>query len=259
MLYKYYSPLQHNFEAVINGQFYFSKVSKLNDPFDANFKLVEPFKDFLGKIPIASNAREIMGNYGTCSFSEEANNKHLWALYADSYKGFVIEYDKAKLKEISKTILAPCPLRQIDYRDSLLNLDNPDSEFELEVDGKKQSFKVRECLNDIKNTDRLFEYLCCVKEKKIWGNEKEWRLFVGQHILEPQRKCITYKENGYLIPIPQDTIKSIIVGHNMEDINLPYICVIARKYNIKIKKTYPNTEHERFNIDLIDFPLECKK
>ena len=81
MLYKYYSPQPHNFEAVINGKFYFSKVCKLNDPFDSNFKLVEPYKEFLRKVPIAPNADKIIGNYGTCSFSEEANNKHLLVFF----------------------------------------------------------------------------------------------------------------------------------------------------------------------------------
>ena len=259
MLYKYYSPQLHNFDAVINGKFYFSKVCKLNDPFDSNFKLVEPYKEFLRKVPIAPNADKIIGNYGTCSFSEEANNKHLWALYTDSYKGFVIEYNKEKLEEISNIISAPCPLHPVDYRKELLCLNDVNAQFELEVNGEKQSFKVGECLSDDKKRDRLFEYLCYVKEEKIWGNEKEWRLFAGRHISEKQNSKIEYKENGYLIPIPEGAIKSVIVGHNMEDLNLPYICRIARQYNIKIKKTNPNTENKKWDIDLIDFPLECKK
>ena len=136
MLYKYYSPQPHNFEAVINGKFYFSKVCKLNDPFDSNFKLVEPYKEFLRKVPIAPNADKIIGNYGTCSFSEEANNKHLWALYTDSYKGFVIEYNKEKLEEISNIISAPCPLHPVDYRKELLCLNDVNAQFELEVNGE---------------------------------------------------------------------------------------------------------------------------
>ena len=88
-------------------------------------------------------------------------------------------------------------------------MNDVNAQFELEVNGEKQSFKVGECLSDDKKRDRLFEYLCYVKEEKIWGNEKEWRLFAGRHISEKQNSKIEYKENGYLIPIPEGAIKSV--------------------------------------------------
>ena len=42
IVYKYYSPEQYNFDALKNHYFWFSKVSKLNDPFDSSSKLLRP-------------------------------------------------------------------------------------------------------------------------------------------------------------------------------------------------------------------------
>lgn len=44
ILYKYYSDAKYNFEALLNENFFFSKTCKLNDPFDASFQLVKPYK-----------------------------------------------------------------------------------------------------------------------------------------------------------------------------------------------------------------------
>lgn len=101
-VYKYYSPQTYNFEALIEGYFYFCKVSKLNDPYDASFDLIQS-PNFKEKIlpKLAPNAKNIMADYGTYSFCEEKDNKVLWALYADNYRGFVVEYDDSSFESLN--------------------------------------------------------------------------------------------------------------------------------------------------------------
>ena len=70
-LYKYYSAKKHNFDAVRDGEFFFSKVSKLNDPFDASFKLIEPFPEFIKKVT------HTLFNKDDSVINELQNNKHL--------------------------------------------------------------------------------------------------------------------------------------------------------------------------------------
>lgn len=261
ILYKYYSDAKYNFEALLNENFFFSKTCKLNDPFDASFQLVKPYKLFLEHIKeyLHPEAENIMGNYGTCSFSEQADNKHLWALYANSYKGFVIGYDKEQLEKIAEVVEAPCPLRPVEYVDALLNLDDLEATFKAFTHGEETTYPIRECFRDSKIMDKLWEYLCFVKEKKIWSNEQEWRLFAGSHITQQRRDNVKKLENGYLLPIPQHAIKEVIIGHNMDYRNIPFICNIAHKYEVEhIGQTQPNTDEKDFSIKLIDALNLCK-
>ena len=45
MLYKYYPPTEYTYDALQKGYFFFNKVSRQNDPYDASFKLLQA--DFL--------------------------------------------------------------------------------------------------------------------------------------------------------------------------------------------------------------------
>lgn len=47
MVYKYFSPNEHNFDALQNGYFWFSKRKYLNDPFDMAGGVVNEFPNFV--------------------------------------------------------------------------------------------------------------------------------------------------------------------------------------------------------------------
>lgn len=260
MLYKYYSPQKYNFDAVENGDFFFSKAFKLNDPFDTSLELAQPFTKFMERIKgrLDSNAKRIMDEYGVCAFSEIRDNKHLWALYADSYKGFVVGYDKERLDTLSGLLSMRCPLRPVIYRDELFDLDDYDSSFSLLVDDEIQTHTVREAFGDGKTMDKLWEYLCLTKEKAIWQNEKEWRYFAGMDVLTRQDGRIEKEVNGYKLPIPEGAVKEIIVGHNMEEKNFSYVCAIVRKYGLnKILKTKPVVRDRKFEVEFVELACKC--
>ena len=258
VLYKYYPPRVYHFDAVLSGRFFFSKAYTLNDPFDTSFNVVRPFTGFLEKTRVSPQAENIMDSYGTCSFSEEPNNKHLWALYADSYTGFVVGYDKSKLDNLGDLLTVRCPLRPVVYRNELFNLDDDSSSFSLLVEDGIQTFTLREAIASDKTMDRLWEYLCLVKEKPIWENEKEWRYFVGQDVLRNDNKQIEKRENGYLLPIPEGAVKEIIVGHNITPENFGRMCEIAVKYKVaKIMVTRPTTRNKNFEVEIVDRAFLC--
>lgn len=259
ILYKYYSPDDYNFKAVCQGEFFFSKASRLNDPFDASASLIEPNKEFWERCRQNFNAqdmekvKEIMDNYGTCSFSEDPDNKHLWALYAQSYHGFVVGYNKEKLENMTETVGAFCRLHKVHYVCCFPNLDDPEFSFcELQKNGDCIQHPIGACLHDLKLMDKLWEYLCTVKEKQIWENEKEWRLFAGRHIVELDAgKGVKKLEKGYLLPMPKDSIKEFIIGHNISDENRYCIYSLAQKHHVEhVKITHPTTANKEFEIEL---------
>jgi hypothetical protein len=237
-VYKYYSPVAHNFEAIKEGYFFFCKVSKLNDPFDASYDLIQSskFKEMLHPY-LAPNAKAIMDDYGTCSFCEEPNNKVLWALYASNYSGFVVVFDDSTFESLNLMLQARISYQKVVYNDESPNLDDINYTFEYrDYEGNNYVVKLRDCLKDEKTMDKLFTHLCSYKNN-IWKNEKEWRLIAGNDIAQRENSLIRYEADGYKIPIPSNAIKSIIIGHNFPKDKLCCIKEVSSNKNIPIMHT----------------------
>lgn len=284
MIYKYYPPTNYSFDALQKGYFYFSKVSKLNDPFDASFKLVREFKSFLERTEYKENpaaAEALMGQYGSCSFSYLSDNKNLWALYASDYKGFCIAFDEDKFDcktEISWKNHIPCiaehmninALRSpfhwmikgsVDYADVLLDLDNFDNVAYRE--GNTEDYEestIENCLHDEKKMDRLFIRLCFTKEAEAWSSEKEFRLLIGNYknaMAAMFPDSIITEERGYKVNFPYDSVKQIIVGHNFEKEKIPELINIITKYpNLPCFITNPSNP---WKIDFIEIDKDNLK
>ena len=237
-VFKYYPPCEYHFEALLEGYFFFCKVSKLNDPFDASFDLIQTpkCKEFINKL-LPKNAKEIMDNYGTCSFTTDKGNKMMWALYADNYKGFVVEYDDTTFESLNTTLLARISYQRVVYGQDLPDLDNDDYSFIYRnYEGEEQVIKISDCRKDAKVMDNLFTHLCSYKCKE-WEKEEEWRLIAAYDIQRRANHLIRYESNGYKIPIPLNSIKSIIIGHNMSKDR--YCCIekASNKWNVPVFKT----------------------
>lgn len=250
-VYKYYSSQPYNFEALIEGYFYFCKVSKLNDPYDASFDLLQSpnFLKFI-KPKLSLNAREIMSNYGTCSFCEEKDNKVLWALYAGNYSGFVVEYDENTFESLNLDLQARVSYQKVVYRKERPDLDDCNYSFIYRnYEGEVQTIVLSDCMHDSKEMDKLFTHLCSYKDV-VWEKENEWRLIVGNDIIQRRIPQIKYESGGYKIPIPQNAIKSIIVGHNFPKDRLCCIREAMSKYGIIIQRTKVGLP---FCIDIEDY------
>lgn len=112
LVYKYRSGTTRDIEALMNNQFYASSIETLNDVHEGKIIIdnqeIELF-DLLVKNSVSTldisikkdleNLIQIYKNSGVYSLSKDYKNELLWAYYADSQKGFCIEYDFNILKQ----------------------------------------------------------------------------------------------------------------------------------------------------------------
>lgn len=244
MIYKYYPPTRYTYEALQEGYFFFNKVSRQNDPYDASFKLIQA-NFLLNEFKIQGlpdNAEEIMKEYGTCSFTKQKNNKHMWASYANNYAGLVIGFEKNRFYDYYDYNIR-IPFIEVNYVDRPIVEEDFEGSFKLVRPLEDDiHYKFSECLNDDRKADYLFHYICCLKERASWGAEEEFRLIAALDVInrreELEKKGFKYLDSGYKIPIPSNCVKEIIIGHNFDKVNYPIIKAIAEKYNIsEVKQT----------------------
>ena len=247
-IFKYYSPQDYNFMAFCKNQIFFSKPSNLNDPFDTTKLIVSSYKKFCKDIQWSETGEKNLNKHGICSFSEgkQADNRHLWSLYAANYTGYALEFDFEILSETLPSVYrTPIYLQKVHYANRPFNLNNYRNSFSI----KGETFTVQDAISgDIKREDRLFHYLHLYKDKSIWQNEKEWRMIIG-NLNENQH--LHNIGNGYLLDLPPTTIKTIIVGQYMTDDNKQMMkncaihkgipiyeaipCIVKNKWTVEIK------------------------
>lgn len=253
MVYKYYSPDHYNICAFEHQYFFFSKVKKLNDPFDTSYSLVQS-ESFRKKLGLPDNAGDVMKEYATCSFGKHNNNMALWAHYAQSFKGFCLGFDDSTFESMNLIYQSRFIFQEVQYVDELINCNNPDASFHIKnADGNCETYKLSDCLEgDPKVADKFFIYLAFLKERTVWGNEEEMRLFIGKDFLvrETSIEGVVKTPNGYKINMPKNAIKSIVLGHNIKEGVRKELVRIAKKINIPIYITATNIP---FNIDIKDY------
>lgn len=253
MVFKYYSPNCYNVEAFEKQYFWFSRVSKLNDPYDSSYSLIqsESFKEKLG---LSANAADIMKEYATCSFAKHNNNMALWAYYAQSFKGFCLGFDDSTFESMNTSYQARFIFHEVQYVDEPINCNNLDASFHInDVDGNCETYKLSDCLEgDLKKADKFFIYLAFLKEKTVWGNEEEMRMFIGKDFMGRQNmpKGVVESPNGYKINMPQNAIKSIVLGHNSDECIRRKLIEIAEQNNLPV---YITEAKIPFNIDIKEY------
>jgi len=105
-----------------NNKIWMSKVSKLNDPYDSAFLVDLKSEANLDNEELPDNVQQILEEYQkkldiksndfkesiyiSC-FSESSQLLLMWSHYANSHKGFCIEYDYSKLQFME---LSACPV-----------------------------------------------------------------------------------------------------------------------------------------------------
>ena len=209
-VYKYYSPREHNLDALKSGMLWFSCVEKLNDPFDLSGirhnrhykKLLQNIMESLYvsnklKFKYDMNIQREFDRYMACSFSTSATNKLLWAYYAQSYEGWCVKF-KVKDKSV---------LRDVIYLDNNLSYSGNNSLL-------------------ASTPSDIAKLLLCMKSKD-WQHEDEKRLLT----------TISYNENDGGLRDLNDfkmEIEEIIIGNRIKDDYREKIVEISNSLNIKI-------------------------
>lgn len=166
LLYKYRSGTKRDIKALVNNEFFSASIDSLNDIFEAkiiinhssfnffdilfnnvNLMEVNNFKDILIKFLNASNS------FGIYSLSKNYNNELLWAHYANSHRGFCIEYDFESLKEYQLQREYSC---SVTYQKNMPIISS----------------------QDLFNTEQLIKKLMATKSIN-WEYEEEFRILTG--------------------------------------------------------------------------------
>lgn len=244
MIYKYYSGNKYSVENFAKQELWFSKPTEFNDPFDCNMDIIDEFTDFKDSMSkkspdLIKNFQEAARNFGICCFSEEEDNMHLWALYANSFKGFVLCFDEVSFDEYFTDLFsAKCILEPVNYREDPLNLDTGCiDEIQFDTDGSENgvlSKPVNSYLYDIKSFDTLLAYLIKQKRSDIWSIEKERRLIIG-HLARTQGAKRFEYPLGFSVPWKPNSLKKIILGHRMASKDLIIIKDIVNKIDPKLE------------------------
>lgn len=100
-VFKYYPPTSYSMDALLHEYFWFAKHSILNDPFDLNSKIFEAFPGFQKLLEEKGykieEYKKTLDKFAICSFTKRNDNRHFWSLYADTYKGWCLEFDEDNL------------------------------------------------------------------------------------------------------------------------------------------------------------------
>lgn len=226
-LFKYFTPKQQKIDAVKSNQIWLACPTTFNDPYDCHVHIdqndratFDKFYQHFCKGDLTNeNLAEVNGGDGVeifnrilancvkktlkvASLTDRADSFLMWAHYADSHKGFCIEYETSNLlgNECIRKSLLP-----VYYSDKVA--DFTDYNFEFNKDGKSSSYFWRMAI-----TKPLeFKY------------ENEWRL-------------ITPNEDAFLfdgMPKP----KAIYLGSKMDACYRQCLITYANENNIEIYST----------------------
>ena len=223
MIYKYYSDAPHNIQALDEAYFWFSKHEALNDPFDMRGDFFVRFKNSrISDEKYRKQYENSVKNFSICCFSKEPLNKHLWALYASSHKGFVLGFDDdlfvddLSLKLKSKVLYKNC-----EYCPSFPDFGDETTVIKT-FKGEKSIKEILDS-NDPKLVDDMFAYYLLIKDESIWKNEEEKRLILGENFTNAISNnnidpgiIVQKAQNGYGIKWPKNALKEIYYGLNME-------------------------------------------
>ena len=214
-VYKYRSNYDFALKLLSRNKVYAPNKHQLNDPFEGivTAKIYDEYKRLKSDLSSVEYERKInlinklyiqIGYIGIYSMSKTFQNELLWSYYANSHKGFCIEYESSEMiLEKSKSIIFP-KIIEIDYKKnppiySLKGMDNIDY-------------------------DQFLTMLIGTKSYP-WKHEDEIRLL--------------FNENGEQ-EISNTSIKSIIFGAraSKEDINntIKIMSNKIRYYKMRIKK-----------------------
>ena len=225
---------ERDLETLLKNQIYAAPFINLNDPYEAIYDeeitqlvmfLGETFNfDSLGIIESFEKIRELKNKLGIYSLSTTFSDELMWAHYANSHKGFCIEYDTAKLKDkylIPKTV----------------------SELEVDYEPKPQTIT---CL-DIKEENVILKKLFATKSLN-WSYENEIRLiFDSFELKDYHSSALTgiYFGASFSPEKKQQLINSL----TDRDVNFYQMYRDENSYNLKRKLVHENKRIIQKKID----------
>ncbi len=132
------------------------------DSFNENFKNILQGAELDG---FAKSAKDPGDRVGVCSLSETRDNKVMWSLYSNVYKGYCIEYEVPKRREATSNL---CPV--------IYTKRSNNSFIEKMLEYFANSMLRSISNGNIKGNIGASMELFCTKDSD-WSYQREWRLF----------------------------------------------------------------------------------
>lgn len=247
LLYKFFSPQKYNLKALREGYLWFSKKESLNDPFDLlGHNLKQDYPSLFDNFHSEQQVQEIVDNIASCSFSETWYNVLMWAYYADSYRGWCLEFNDgfpifskndnlSELQSVRYEIKYP-NINDVFQLDEVYNGQpiNHITTFDYTHTTTNHSINTDEMWND--GVKRLAYDLSMIKSS-VWTDEREHRILLR-----------TEERYGQAVKFNRGSLKSIIVGYRISQYKLKKIKRIAKSYGISVYMIKAR--------DIINFKLE---
>jgi hypothetical protein len=228
--YKYVTP--DRVDILENLKIRYTQVSALNDPFEA-FPAVrlpdDPQQHFITAEEFQNRIRQITeSTTGLLSLSKTPENVLMWSHYADSHRGFVIEFDSAHqyfskgTQEITYSQNRPQMIaRQGDQLTDIWRTKSSDWVYEMEV---RKSMPLHNQIDPLPNGHKLVRGIPGAKEdpKKI-----------------------------YLFDFPKELITAIVIGWKADNKLRFRIAEALRKNSmnrVKIMHAVPSKDQYRMEI-----------
>lgn len=253
-LYKYRSFNSYWKNILFDGLVFFPDSSTLNDPFDCHIYVdTKKFSSFVNSfaskyvfpwIPLRDIEKEynsrIKNNLDwqyeytrkqillTC-FSENVNSILMWAHYADSHKGFCIEYDTEKMDTEYKQFLFPVIYQEEVYDYTEIAIMNDLSYINYMKTIKMMGIETEYELKDVSNNI----YIPLLMKAQEWSYEQEWRIVVPSLI---------FGTNEHLINMG-NAINSIYLGVNCYEnsVDVNEIINWAKERKVNVYKMHKDT------------------
>lgn len=251
-MYKYYANNYNNLDALQNQYLWFSKRKFLNDPYDLNLDILNHFTKLKTKLQEKydmESYRDIVERFGICCFTTDRKNKSMWSLYANSYKGWCLEFDEDIVEPFRGV---PPKFVKVQYQERWPDLNDFNTKIITKIDDNNNiiSTPIRGLLSgDEKEIEKLFYYLLSAKEKAIWEHEKEYRLFLGNSYFLTHD--IDASASGYKVKWKAGALKQIIIGHNIEAYFKDSLVQIATERTIPLYTTNPILQDETYKLEII--------
>lgn len=175
--------------------------------FNENFQGVLDSTKMDGFVESAYNPGD---KVGVCSLSELRDNKVMWSLYGKKYKGYCIEYDIPKTKQVIQNL---CPV--------IYTKKNNNRFIEKILEYSMAAFMRSVTDGNMSGNIGAAMELFCTKDKD-WSYQREWRLIGGaaDHF------------NGFVI-------KNIYLGFKVTKNNESKMKTFAKKYGFGLFKMNP--------------------
>lgn len=210
-------------DSLIKGELYAPKMKDLNDPFEGSLELPNADSEDYWVTPLLQQSCSA----GVYSMSKQKEgevfpcNELLWAHYANSHKGFCIEYDLDKLDT--------CTIDNINYRINVVYQENkptilPDDSIEVKI---KKAFSTKSL---------------------AWDYENEYRLVFGSSgVKKIAYEAIRAIYFGLNMPLAERN--TIVKGLKDKGIEFYQIERVGKDYKLSANKLLFDYSHEIVNIE----------